>query len=208
MRPPPRGPARRWARRGAILAAVLLLADCTVLGDLRLATGFAAFGSPGAGDTDLDVPVSLGPATLGLARLFVRGSRGVSAVLGDLSAVRLYVYDIDGDAARVRERIEAARGRLVEQGWQPLLGVRDAGKEVVALAKLEPDGTISGAALAVQDEDNLVLVNLIGHLRPASVGVLIAELCGRVGAHPSWLDRHLHGMGASSSGVCGPRHAS
>jgi hypothetical protein len=175
----PKG-ARRWGRRMGVIAAFLLLADCTILGDLRLDPGYAAFGSPGSRDTDRHLALSLGPLPLKIARFVTREDPNVSSLLSGVSAVRVYEYEVDGDAGRVRERIDAVRDTLLHEGWEQIVAVRDDGELAFALVKWARPGEIRGVAFAAQDDEEIILMNVMGHLRPETLGVLIAELDDRL----------------------------
>ncbi len=159
-----------------LLGTAALLADCGILGNLRSNPGYAAFGSPGGRDTDRHVAVSLGPLPLKLARLVTRSDPELAAALKGVKAVRVYDYEIDGDGRRVRERMEAARDRLLRQGWRQCLAVREDGGLVTALVRMRRPGTLLGMAVIVDEQDELTLVNVIGDLQPEAFGALMAKL--------------------------------
>jgi hypothetical protein len=167
--------ARRWALLVGIVSACALLADCGILGNFRGNPGYASFGSPGPRDTDREFALSLGPLPLKLARWITHDDPELSAMLDGLKAVRVYTYDVDGDVQRVSERMQDVRDRLVQQGWDQIVAVRDDGEHVTALVKMKA-GAIRGMAVVVEDDDQLVLVNLIGNLRPENFSSLMAEL--------------------------------
>jgi hypothetical protein len=111
-----------------------------------------------------------------LARLVTRGDPEISSLLQGVKAVRVYTYGVNGDAERVAERIERVRADLVDDGWDQVVAVRDDGELVTALVKMDEPGAIRGMAVMVQDDADVVLVNVIGHIRPQSFGALMAEL--------------------------------
>lgn len=170
-----RGPCR-WLRPAGVVVACVLLADCGILGDLRLNPGYAAFGSPGLRDTNRDFALSLGPVPIKLARLVMHGDAEMSSMLEGVKAVRVYTYEVDGDVERVLVRMEAIRARLVEQGWQQLVAVRDDGELVAALVRMDEPGKIRGMAVILQDGEDLTLVNVIGNIRPENFGAMMGEL--------------------------------
>ena len=169
---------RRWrlARIVGVSALCLVLADCGILGDLRLNPGYAAFGSPGVGDTDRDFALSLGPVPLKVVRLATRNDPEMAALLRDLKAVRVYTYEVDGDVDRVLERVNGIRERLIQAGWQQVVATRDDGELVAALVKMQEPGKIRGMAVIAQDDEDLTLVNVIGDIRPENFGAIMAEL--------------------------------
>lgn len=170
-------------RRGlvvfAIGAGVLTLGGCGFTGNLRFNPGYAELGSPGVADTDRSFGLSLGPLPIKLARLFMAGDPEISGILKDVKGVRVYTYEVDGDIARVNERMEESRGRLVDRGWQPVVAVREDGGLVTALVRMDEDADeqrIRGLVVMVQDEEEVVLVNVIGKLAPETFAFAMAEL--------------------------------
>lgn len=159
--------------------SVLALAACGFTGNLRFNPGYAELGSPGVADTDRSFRISLGPLPIKLARLFVADDPEISGILKDVKGVRVYTYEVDGDAERVNARMEESRGRLVSRGWQPVVAVRDDGGLVTALVRMDDDAAderIRGLVVMVQDEEEVVLVNVIGKLAPETFAFAMAEL--------------------------------
>src|SRR5690606_25625632 len=154
-----------------------LLAGCGITGNLRLNPGYASF-SPGLfdSDTNRELGLSLGVLPLRIAKAIVRDDPEIAGILGDLKAVRVYIYEVDGDAARVRERIERTHGRLVDRGWQPVVAVRDDGEFATALARVDGPERIRGLAVMLLDSEEVVLINLIGDIRPETFGAVMAQM--------------------------------
>jgi hypothetical protein len=178
-----------------VISSFLLLTDCTILGDLRLDPGYAAFGSPGTRDTDRHLALSLGPLPLRLARVVMHGDPEVSTLLKGVRAVRVYEYEVGGDAGRVREHLDSVRDRLLNDGWEQTAVVRDDGELMFVVVKWAEPGEIRGVAFAAQEDDALTLVNVMGHIRPETLGALISEVDDRL---PGTLT--LTGLGSRRSG--------
>lgn len=163
----------------AVATSVLALAACGFTGNLRFSPGYAELGSPGIADTDRSFGISLGPLPIKLAKVFMAGDPEIAAILKDVRAVRVYTYDVDGDPERVNANMEESRGRLVERGWQPVVAVRDDGGLVTALVRMD-DGDdasrVRGLVVMVQDDEEVVLVNVIGKLTPETFAFAMAEL--------------------------------
>lgn len=158
---------------GACVLATL--AGCGLTGNLRMNPGFASF-SPGLPDTDREFALSLGILPLKIAKAVTKDDPEIAALLGDLKAVRVYIYDVDGDPKRVREGIERTRGRLLDRGWDPVLAVRDDGEFATALVRGDRPHDIRGLAVMLQDSDEVVLINLIGDIRPETFAMVMAEI--------------------------------
>ena len=158
------------------VTTVLALSACGISGNLRNEPGYANFDSPGLLDTDREFALSLGPVALRFARKFVDDDPEVSAILDQLSAVRLSVYEIDANAENVSRRMGQAVDRLVEQGWMPLVAVREDKELVSVLVWMDDEDDVRGMAVIAQDASELVFVNLIGRIQPELFGTYMAEL--------------------------------
>jgi len=171
---------RRWAKFGGLAGVCLVLADCGILGNLRLDQGYAAFRSPGAEDAHRDFALSLGPVPVRLSRIaarFVfRDEPELRKMLVGVRAVRVYTYEVKGDMTRVLARMDEMRADLVHKGWQQIVAVRDDGELVRALIKMQGEDRIRGMAVIVQDDEQLTLVNVIGNIRPENFGAMMAAL--------------------------------
>jgi hypothetical protein len=169
------GPMLRAIRVLGLVAVCALLSNC-VFGGLRANPGYASFGSPGFRDTDRELAISLGPLPIKLARLITRGDPEIEPMLRGLKAVRVYTYDVDGDVERVQKRMEDVRASLITEGWDQVVAVRDDGELVTALLKMDKRNAIRGMAVVVQDHEEIVLVNVIGDIRPESFSAVMTQL--------------------------------
>jgi len=160
----------------SIVAAGLSLSACGISGNLRYHEGFADFGSPGMGQTDRELALSLGPLPLKIARALTKHDPELSTMLKGLKGVRVYTYEIDGDPYRVMRRLESAWTRLSSRGWMPIATVRDDGELVSVLVRAGREDRVRGMAVMVQEEDEVVLINLIGDFRPEMFNAFMTEL--------------------------------
>jgi hypothetical protein len=143
---------------------------------LRYHEGFADFGSPGMGQTDREFALSLGPLPIKIARAITKHDPEISTMLSGLKGVRVYIYEIDHDANRVTRRLESAWTRLSSRGWIPIVMVRDDGELASVLVRAGRDDRVRGMAVMVQEEDEVVLINLIGDFRPEMFNAFMTEL--------------------------------
>lgn len=155
--------------------ALAMLAGCGITGNYRMNPGFANF-SPGIRDTDREFALSLGTLPLKIAKALTKDDPELSVILQDIKAVRVYVYAVDGHPLRVRERIERSRARLLDDGWNSAVAVRDDGEFATALVRTEEQDRIQGLAVMMQDSEEVVLINLIGDIRPETFEMVIAEM--------------------------------
>lgn len=172
----------RITRYFLLLVATFALAACGFTGNLRMNPGFASFRSPTTlGATDRQFAISLGPIPLRLATMISRPVLGreepwIPETLSAIRAVRVYVYQIDGDSEKVRRHVETTRSELVADGWELVAVVREDGGLVSALVMSEAPNVIDGMVVIFQDAEELVLVNVIGDIVPETFNAIMTGL--------------------------------
>jgi len=128
--------------------------------------GFADLESLGMHDTDRVMNISIGPTLLHFTAEFLDDDPATRELIRSLDGVRVRIYEIDGDASRVAQRISAMSEHLQDDGWAPVLLVREKDEEVHMLMRVV-DGQICGMTVLVSDgESEAVVVNLMGKIRP------------------------------------------
>ncbi|MEM9304830.1 MAG: DUF4252 domain-containing protein [Pseudomonadota bacterium] len=152
--------------RLVVLIAVLALTGCGISGNLRHHAGYAPFDSPKSWEADDVMAVSLGPLPLRIARVFVDEDEEGMEVLRALDAVRVYIYELDGDNQRINARLDATAKDLEAAGWSPMVAVREDDGFVRVLVAMESGDQIDGMVVMVSEPDEVVLVNLMGDIRP------------------------------------------
>jgi hypothetical protein len=163
------------------LLAVAVLSACGFTGNLRMNPGFASFGTPSTlHGADRKLALSFGPIPIRLATLmsrpFLREEKWIPATLKDIRAVRVYSYELDSDPATIEEHLEATSDELIDEGWSRVAVVREDGGLVSALTRQEETTAIRGLVVMFNDEEQLVLVNVIGKLEPETVVFALEEL--------------------------------
>ena len=153
------------SRAFVLTAAAFLLAGCGITGNFRNDPGYAAFGSPGFVATDREFAMSLGPLPLRVASWFLHDEPDVGPLLKELRAVRIYTYEVAGDAERVARRVSDMQAALVDEGWLSVIAVREDDELTSVLLRPAPGGGNRGLTVIVQDPSEVVFVNLIGNVR-------------------------------------------
>jgi hypothetical protein len=165
-------PGARW-----LLAVVLAgaLAGCGVTAP-RGSDGYADLDSLGVADTDRVLTLSIGPALLRFAAAHVEDDPETRELLRSLDGVRIRIYEIDGDAARVAQRMGGISRKLQAQGWEQVLLARSGGEEAHMLMKVV-DQRICGMTVLVSDgESEAVVVNLMGDIQPRQFSNVMTAL--------------------------------
>ncbi len=160
-----------------VLAVVLLLAlsGCGVTAP-RGSDGYADLDSLGIADTDRVMTLSIGPALLRFAAAHVEDEPETRELLRGLQGVRVHLYEIDGDAARVAGRMHALSRKLVADGWEQVALVRSENEQAHMLMKIV-DQRICGMTVLVSDgETEAVVINLMGEIPPRQFAKVMTAL--------------------------------
>lgn len=161
----------------AILAAVLLLTLCGCgVTAPRGSDGYADLDSLGIADTDRVMTLSIGPALLRFAAAHVEDEPETRELLRSLDGVRIQIYEIDGDAARVAGRMDALSRKLQAGGWERVVLVRSENEQAHMLMKVI-DRRICGMTVLVSDgESEAVVINLMGDIPPRQFANVMTAL--------------------------------
>ena len=142
----------------------------------RSSDGFADLESLGVRDTDSVMTLSLGPSVLRFAASHMDDEPETRELLKSLDGVRIRIYEIDGDAGRVAGRIEDMSRHLQDDGWEPVMLVREENETTHMLLRTI-DGRICGMTVLVSDgESEAVVVNLMGDIKPDQFGDVMVAL--------------------------------
>ena len=160
-----------------LVAAILVLSvSACGLSAPRSNEGFADLESLGMMDTDRVMNLSLGPTILHFAARHVDDEPEVRELLRSLDGVRIRIYEIDGDVSHVAQRIGRMSGHLQQDGWEPVMLVREENEQTHMLLKTV-DGQIRGMTVLVSDGDSeAVVINLMGTIEPEQFSDVIVAL--------------------------------
>ena len=145
------------------LILVVLLTGCHITGERRQSAGYVDLEEMALVDGRREVSISLGSLPIRLASFFVEDELG--DLLSDLDAVRIHIYKVSGNASR--GDLNLASDKLRIQGWEPLVAIRGRDADATeVLVRLGRRHSVAGLVVMTQDEEELVVINLIGDLRP------------------------------------------
>ena len=172
----------RWiCHPAAFSLAALALSACGFTGNMRHDPGFASFQSPSLiPGADREFALSLGPVPIRLATMISRpllhDEPWIPDVLRTIRAVRVYTYHIGDDDTETRHHLEDTRAELLEDGWEPIVVMREDGGFASAFVMQPDPSTVRGLVVMVLDDEELVLVNVMGKMTPKALGTIIEEL--------------------------------
>lgn len=159
-----------------VAAALAVLLTACGLTAPRSNEGFAKLDSLGISDTDRVMSLSIGPTLLRFAANHIDDEPETQELLRSLDGVRIRIYEIDGDASRVAGRMNNISSGLKEDGWEPVMTVRDEHEQVHMLLRMV-DKQIRGMTVLVSDgESEAVIVNLMGNIKPEQFSDVMVAL--------------------------------
>jgi len=156
------------------VALVFLMSACGFTAP-RGNDGYANLDSPGMADTDRVISLSLGRMVLRFAANFVDDDPEVKALLKSLDGVRVRIYEVTGDPERITHKFHTMGDKLNNDGWDPVMLVREEGELVQMFAKTSTQG-ISGLTIFSVDDDEVVVVNIMGEIDPRQYGDVMLAL--------------------------------
>jgi hypothetical protein len=159
----------------AVLVLGLGLSACSLTAP-RSSAGYADLESLGIRDVDRVMTLSIGPALLRFAAAHIDDDPELKALLRGLEGVRIRIYEIDGDAGRVATRINTMSRHLQDDGWEPVLSMREGSEATYMLLRVV-DRQVRGMTVLVSDgESEAVVINLMGDIRPEQFGEVMVAL--------------------------------
>ena len=165
--------------RGIFLVLVLILiafvlSSCGITAS-RSNEGYANLDSPGISDTNRTMSLSLGKTTLRFAARFLDDEPETQALLRSLDGVRIRIYEIHGDTGRIAHNFERMGDKLGNDGWQPVMLVREEGELVQMFSKTTTRG-MQGLTIVSADDEEVVVVNVMGDIKPEHFGDVMVAL--------------------------------
>ena len=165
--------------RGILIVLLLtlmafLLSSCGITAS-RSNEGYANLDSPGISDTNRTMSLSLGKTTLRFAARFLDDEPETQALLRSLDGVRIRIYEVTGDTDRIAGKFERMGNKLGDDGWQPVMLVREEGELVQMFSKSSSRG-MQGLTIVSADDEEVVVVNVMGNIQPEHFGDVMVAL--------------------------------
>ena len=151
-----------------------LISSCGITAP-RSNEGYANLDSPGIGDTNRTMSLSLGKTTLRFAARFLDDEPETQALLRSLDGVRIRIYELHGDNERVARRFEHMGKKLGNDGWQPVMLVREEG-ELVQMFSKSSSNSMLGLTIVSADDEEVVVINVMGDIQPEHFGDVMMAL--------------------------------
>ncbi len=158
----------------ALLTAGLCL---TARADSPGMVDFGKFTPPGKGGEFVEVNIRSN--LLNFAALLVEKEEPDAAkLLRSVQCVRVNVVGLsDENRDEMQKRVQSIRQDLEERGWERNVNVQGKQGEDVGVYTQTQGGTaLAGVAVTVVDPKNVVLVNVVGDIRPEQIAALGEKL--------------------------------
>ncbi|MBT8061247.1 MAG: DUF4252 domain-containing protein [Xanthomonadales bacterium] len=166
------------ARAGLVVLMAASVCACGITAP-RSSEGYANLDSLGVFDTDRTMALSIGrlPIRIALWALEEDGDEPeVAAMLRSLDGVRIRIYEIDGNPARVAARIQRMSAHLRKDRWQPVMLVQDDGEETHMLVRQRGDRILGLTLITSDGSSEAVVINVMGDIRPEQFGDVMVAL--------------------------------
>jgi len=158
----------------ALVLTAFMLASCGITAP-RSNAGYANLDSPGMSDTDRTMALSIGPTTLRFAARFLDDDLETQALLRSLDGVRIRIYEVNGDNERIARNFDHMGHKLNNDGWAPVMLVREEGERVQMYAK-SSGASIQGLTIVSADDEEVVVINIMGDIDPRYYGDVMLAL--------------------------------
>jgi hypothetical protein len=127
------------------------------------------------GETDRTMSISLGPTVLRFAARFLDDEPETQALLRSLDGVRVRIYEVTGDNEKIAQNFEHMGSKLSNDGWTPVMLVREEGELVQMYAKSSGSG-MHGLTIVSADDEEVVVVNVMGDIKPENFSDVMVAL--------------------------------
>jgi hypothetical protein len=138
---------------------------------------FGKFTAPGKGSEFVEVLVKSNLLSLA-AQLVEKAEPDAAKLLRSVQLVRVNVVGItDENRDEMLKRVQKIRRDLDSQGWERNVNVQGKdGEDVGVYTHTRGGEALAGVAVTVIDAENIVLVNVVGDIKPGQIAELGEKL--------------------------------
>lgn len=121
------------------------------------------------------VEINLGSAMLGLLASATDEEKDISSLLSALKGIKVTVFDIEKqvDTGKIRSEIRLLGESKTASGFQKLASVSEDDSLVQIFAHMDDKGLNSLSVFALDDDDELVLIDIEGTIDISQIGKLM-----------------------------------
>ena len=151
----------------------------TFTGQAAPSPGFVDFGKLVGPKHGQFVEVNIGKPLISMvARIVQKSEKEAGEVLKGLERVRVNVVGLDDEnRADIQERVTAIRAKLDEEGWDPIVTVKDKKDDVAVYLKMRGEEAVEGIVVTVLDgTSEAVFINIVGNIQPEKIAMIGEKL--------------------------------
>lgn len=125
----------------------------------------------------VSVDVTFGPSALRMASSFMDDddpqALQLKKTLWQLKSVRIRSYELTGDVALPRAKLDELRSQLAGPGWSQVVQVDDRSRnEDVSVYLAQDEHAVRGLAVISRSPHELTILNVVGRIDPRQVSAL------------------------------------
>ncbi len=164
---------RTLLRRPFTLALVAASLCLTTYAEPSGLVDFGKFTPPGKGGEFVEVHVKSNLLTFA-AQLLEKEQPDAAKLLRNVQLVQVYVVGLtDENREAMQKRIQSIRQDLDGHGWERNVNVQGKdGEDVGVYTQTRAGSALAGVAVTVVDPQHVVLVNVVGDIRPEQISAL------------------------------------
>jgi len=123
------------------------------------------------------VEINLGAMILGLLSAATEEEKGISSILSGLDSIKVTVFELNtsNKIESIKSKINRLADLKISSGYEKLATVRDEDSLVYILAKMDKENFKNLSVFALDDEDELVLIEINGTILLSQLGDLMGH---------------------------------
>jgi len=159
--------------RPSMFALLIAGLGLTVQAESPGVVDFGKFIPPGKGNEFVEINIKSNLLTLA-AQLVEKKQPDAAKLLRNVQLVRAYVVGLtDENREEMLKRIQKIGQDLDGRGWERNVNLQGkAGEDVGVYTQTRGGETLAGVAITVVDPQHMVLVNVVGDIRPEQIAAL------------------------------------
>ncbi len=132
--------------------------------------------------TQPTVEINLGPTMLSLLSSATQDEQGIAAILSSLSGINVTVFELDSikktdknqnPIGSIKTEINKLADVKLASGYEKIAKIKEDDSLVYIFAKMNDNKFTSLSIYALDDEDELVLINISGDILMSQIGELM-----------------------------------
>ena len=161
-----------------LIIALLLGSNVAYASDLTKERGYVEFAALNKAYGEPKVLINLNKTMLGFVSKLNVADPDAAALIRNLDAVRVNIYDMDGKEKPAMGLVASVSKDIQEKGWMPVVSINEDDEKVRIFTKITDDIMDGLVVMVVQNDEKgeAVFINIIGEIDPANINKLTDSL--------------------------------